>query len=260
MTLLKEHASPDELDLSDFGFGQLLAHGDLQYRNVIVFKPDKRWPSWSRGAVGFNVRGIRRLTGRVGGSRPASLANTCFVRVATAGMLYAIVLSHRERRVAILRESADAIACWLQEKSGVANVEWDAIFDRDVALFRLYRDEPPSPELEVTAEALEDHPSETILADLDDQQVVQRLVADPTMRLRYYTRREVPPREEMWVRCDGRRYRVLRDSGHNVRIFDNAGRLLDNIPDTLLVMPSSVFRKSNQKWCREIREWRGATQ
>lgn len=100
-----------------------------------------------------------------------------------------------------------------------------AVLDRETVLFRAHEPRVGAAcyELEISREAFEDHTVEIVLADLTRHKVADRLRADPTMRLNYTRDRNVPHLETLWVTCDERQYRVVRDSDHNVRIFDTPG-------------------------------------
>lgn len=161
----------------------------------------------------------------------------------------------------IEQSQVEALEVGLIEIFSDAEVESHYIFDRSVVLFRIYdRPRSPFPELEITEEALEDHEADTILIDLVDHEVPERLGRDPSMRLCYYTRRSVPPAEVRYVRCDGRLYRIVRDEGHNVRVFDSADRPLENLPPTLLVLRSSLYQRSQDELCSDVHKWRGSEQ
>jgi hypothetical protein len=137
-----------------------------------------------------------------------------------------------------------------------------AQLDRETVLFRAHeaRSGAPRYELEISREAFEDQRAETIVADLILQKVADRLRADPTMRLSYTRDRNVPHIETLWVTCDGRQYRVVRDGEHSVRIYDRAGQLLANGPLSMTVIPSSIHRRGVSEWCEDIRKWRGRGQ
>jgi hypothetical protein len=137
-----------------------------------------------------------------------------------------------------------------------------APLDREVVLFRAHepRSGAPRYELEISREAFEDHIVETIVADLVQQKVADRLRADPTMRLTYSRDRNVPQLETLWVVCDGPHYRVVRDTKHNVRIYDKSNQLLSNWPAVMTVMPNSIHHRPAGGWCEDIRKWRGADQ
>ena len=99
----------------------------------------------------------------------------------------------------------------------------------------------PDPVLRVMLCAFEDWSLDEIQADLESQGVIERLQRDPTMWLVYTRERVCPQSEPLFVKCDGRNYQVVRDSDHNVRVYDDSGWLLENSPQVLAVMPDSVF-------------------
>jgi hypothetical protein len=92
------------------------------------------------------------------------------------------------------------------------------------------------------------------------EHVLERLRWDPTIRLSLDASGTVPPVESRTIECDGRTYRVQRDTEHNVRIFDANGRLLENTPRTMLVMPDSIHQRNISAWQEDIRQWRGRDQ
>ena len=158
------------------------------------------------------------------------------------------------------RDSLDGIRAFLAYQLN-ASVSTRADLDREVIVFEARQPEGATIcAFEITDEALRDHPAEAIIEDLRRHEVVQRLQRDPTMRLRYSTDRDVPSFESLEVRWDGRRYRVVRDAQHNVRIFDASDRALERTPTMMLVMPSSIFRRSLGEWCGDIAAWRGTGQ
>lgn len=112
-------------------------------------------------------------------------------------------------------------------------------------------------ELAISDEALSDHSAETIIGDLARHHVPRRLKSDPTMRLAYTSDRDVPHLETRFVRCGGKRYRFVRDSGHAVRVYDDRDTILSHMPSPLPVKPSSRFQRSEQDLCEDIRGWRG---
>jgi hypothetical protein len=132
---------------------------------------------------------------------------------------------------------------------------------RDVIVFGARQQTGPLlAEFEVSDEALQDHSAETIATDLTQQRLIDRVRRDPTMRLRYTTDRRLSSIEVLTVHCDGRRYTVTRDDAHNVRVYDANGAILRRHPETLLVLPSSVFKRPIDSWQQEIRAWRDADQ
>jgi hypothetical protein len=163
--------------------------------------------------------------------------------------------------MASAQDSINGIASWLQQQFGGATVNANADGDREVVVFRIGLDGGRGVRrLEISQEALDHTEPEVILADLHAEGVVQRLLADPTMQLHYYGDRRVPHFEELPVICDGRRYRVVRDAQHNVRILDSEDKPLINSPRGMLVMPESIHARSLAEWWREIRGWRGNDQ
>lgn len=155
-------------------------------------------------------------------------------------------------------EAVEAVEQWLKEQFPDAQVDSGEIFERDVVLFRA-SEETDHYELEITEEAFRDHSTDTILDDLESQDVARRLRQDPTLRLQYRSSRRVPYIETRHVTCDGRRYRIVRDSDHNVQIFDSSDQLLEETPPGLRVMQHSVYRRSSDDWCREIRSRRSGS-
>lgn len=155
-------------------------------------------------------------------------------------------------------EAVSAIERWMRTNFPDAYVESREIFERVVVLFRA-SEEATYYELEVTGEAFRKQPTGTILDDLENQEVARRLRNDPSLRLQYRSSRVVPHFETRYVSCDGRQYRIVRDSNHNVQIFDSADQLLEETPPGLRVMQNSVYRRSREEWCREIRSRRSGS-
>lgn len=157
-------------------------------------------------------------------------------------------------------QPAAAVSRWLHERFPGSVVAEGRIFDRGTTLYRIALAGGKSSELEVSDEAFEDIRVTDIIADLEAHEVVSRLTTDPTMRLQYTRSRDIPHHEWRQIDCDGRRYRVVRDAGHNVRIFDASDKPLSRTPQKMLVLSVSIFHRDYQQWCNEIRSWRGDNQ
>ncbi len=149
---------------------------------------------------------------------------------------------------------------WMSSQFPGAVVDAVEIGEREVTLFRIHRPEASTCELEVTQEALDHHTADVILGDLESEDVAGRLARDSTLRLQYKSTCEVPHFETRHVACDGKTYRVVRDDKHNVRIYDSHDQLLERLPRQMLVMQASIYRRHEQRWCEEIRSWRGEDQ
>jgi len=157
-------------------------------------------------------------------------------------------------------EAIEAISEWFSSQMNL-EVSWFEIPDRQVFVFRAESDSSQGdPELEITRVAFEDVPVDQIISDLEDHEVISVFQRDPTMHLTYKSDRTVPHFERMPLRVDGRMYRVVRDRDHNVKIFDDQDRLLENFPSEMTVLPQSIYRRSRQRWSEEIRNWRGPDQ
>jgi len=152
------------------------------------------------------------------------------------------------------KEAQQAIEGWLG--SQFPDVELSASWkeDRNVVLFRIKSDGPDNEyhELELTREAFEKLQPDTITRDLEEQEVVERLKADRTMRLTYYATRQVPPVERLRVECNGRQYTVVRYKD-SVRVLDEERKILENLPRRLTISSSIFYRP----WCEDIEKWRG---
>ena len=158
------------------------------------------------------------------------------------------------------QSKVDGIEGWLEDRLGVeVNVYGDDIrtttcFQANVPNLR------PSPVLRVTLRALEDVELETILEDLDREQVPERLLARPDIHLPYTTERKIPYFETLSIRCDDRHYRVVRGEDRHVEILDDRDQPLTNRPPGMHALPTSVFLRSDQEWFNDIRRWRGPNQ
>ncbi len=155
------------------------------------------------------------------------------------------------------KESLQVVQAWLGSHFPGAEVTAHWNEDRQVVLFRAKSDGAKHEyhELEVTAEAYEKLDPETIVRDLEEQEVVERLKADRTMRLTYYATRQVPPVERLRVECDEKKYTVVRYKD-NVRILDENREPLTNLPKRLTIKSSIFYRV----WCDDIEKWRGEGQ
>ena len=122
------------------------------------------------------------------------------------------------------------IQAWLSAGLQASRIESTTIFDRDSILFRAWPRGGRAVELEVDRKAIEDFTSAMILADLEDSDVLTRLTTDPSMRLCYGFKRDVPHFESRTVVCEGRQYRIVRDASHNVRIYDGTDERLKGTP------------------------------
>ena len=159
------------------------------------------------------------------------------------------------------KNTVDALTSWfLQVFPGGAS-KTRAEPDREVVVFSVTpHDASGTRSFEVTDEALNDHPPESIIRDLERQRIPALLKRDPTLRPRYSTDRRIPHVETREVRCDRRTYRVVRDSGHNVVVYDSKDRRLAKTPTGLWVMDASIFARPKAEWCQDIRNWRGPSQ
>ena len=155
------------------------------------------------------------------------------------------------------KEAQQAIEGWLGAQFPDAGISANWNEERGVVLFRIKSDGPKHEyhELEVTHEAFEKLVPETITRDLEEQQVIERLQADRTMRLTYYATRQVPPVERLRVECNGRQYTVVRHKD-SVRVLDGERKVLENLPRRLTIGSSIFYRV----WCDDIEKWRGEEQ
>jgi len=156
-------------------------------------------------------------------------------------------------------EQKQAISEWLTKQLAAAAVSSHYDFSRETTLFTVRRD-PGTVALEITDSAFEDYPVAEIIRDLTEEKLVERFARDPTMRAQYVARQKLLGHECLYISCDGRQYRVIRDGAHNVRVFDDSDRPLDRAPRGMLVLPGSLFSRSEAQWCADIRSWRGQQQ
>lgn len=153
-------------------------------------------------------------------------------------------------------EAVTKLEEWFARHFKEGRIDSEEIFDRDVQLFRVTAPDGTTYELEITEEAFEDRRVDEILEDLKEEEVAERLRSDPSMRLCYYRGGKVPATETRWITCDGRSYRIVRDADHNVVVYDSQDQPLGNLPDDILVLPSSIHRRRKEKWRSDIRKWR----
>jgi hypothetical protein len=92
-----------------------------------------------------------------------------------------------------LQAAMEAIERWFHENFQGYVVTSRDILARSVILLRAHEDRPRAPrhELEVSHEALEDNPIETIVADLTRMGIANRLKEQPEVRLMYNRFRQV---------------------------------------------------------------------
>lgn len=137
------------------------------------------------------------------------------------------------------------------------NVQVIRDHDRDAFLL-VFRDHKGGRlgEIEVSNEAAEDVPHATILSDLERAGVLNADSMDRTIRRSYRSDRSLTAGEERIIECDGSRYRVVRDTSHQVIIFDAEGNRLTAMPDGMVVLPQSIHRRPESDWCHDIRAWR----
>lgn len=154
-----------------------------------------------------------------------------------------------------LKTTPEQLAVWLKQAFDAAEVEVIEADRMDVYLFRIRdREERPWPEFEVTLEALEDWDLNEIGHDITSDGLVQWMKDRPSFRIRYGNDRQISHFESLNVRCGGEWFRVVRDGEANVSIFNSANERLK--AGGMRVLPTSIFRKSEQQWCKEIEELR----
>jgi len=159
------------------------------------------------------------------------------------------------------KDTVEALTSWFLKVFPAATSDTRADPDREVVVFSVTpQDASGTRSFEVTDEALNDHPPESIIRDLERQRIPALLKRDPTLRPRYSTDRRIPHLETREVICDRQAYRVVRDSGHNLAVYDSNGGRLAKTPTGLWVMDASIFNRSEAEWCQDIRNWRGPRQ
>src|SRR5689334_18890615 len=116
-----------------------------------------------------------------------------------------------------LNNSIATIAAWLKIQLHADHVSAHADQGHGFILFRIESGDPHNVrEFTISDEALADHPSATIIADLIAQDVGARLIQDSTMRLVYTTDRIVPHFEVRLLAHGGRTYRIVRGTAHDI--------------------------------------------
>lgn len=158
-------------------------------------------------------------------------------------------------------DTVEALASWLVHLFPGGTVATLADPERDVMVFSITpKDDPEPRSFEATEEALNSHPPEGIIRDLERQRIPALLKRDPTLRPCYSTERRIPHLESLQVSCDNRSYRVVRDSSHNVVIFDASHRRLARLPAAPMVRDDSIFQRPPSEWYRDIRKARAPKQ
>lgn len=153
----------------------------------------------------------------------------------------------------------EAIRQWLASQFPESTIDSQSIFDTETHLFRVHQQKGRHPELEVSREILERTKPEALLRELAQSDAIERMKRDPSVRIQYFSS-GIPHFETRYVRCDGTRYRVVRDDKHNLSIFDSADKRLAKTPPHMLVFSGSIFQVQESEWCAKIRTWRGEGQ
>ena len=151
----------------------------------------------------------------------------------------------------------DAVLKWLANHFPDTSVEHAGDFDRETHLFRIQPPQGRAPELELSREVLERKSPASVTGTLDREKVAERLTRDPTLRVQFFED-GVRGFETRFVTCDGQQYRIVRDGGHNVAIYDSSDQRLPNAPQQQTVMTTSIFKKDMHTWCDAIRVWRSS--
>lgn len=127
---------------------------------------------------------------------------------------------------------------------------------KDTVLFRA-KDGRTKYELEVPWEAFEDH---AVTEDLENQGIRDLLRDRPNMRLPYiHSTRRVLPEEQLFIYCDGKKYRIQQEKGRHVNIFDDGDRPLEKRSGSR-VLDGSIHNVPEAMWHKEIRGQRGDEQ
>jgi hypothetical protein len=152
-----------------------------------------------------------------------------------------------------------AIREWLKEKLSASRVDvWESD-DSETHIFQVQPSSGRVPEFETSQEVIEDRSRDAILSELQQSDTVERMVRDPSVRVQFFSG-GINHFETRYIRCDGRRYRIVRDEHHHVAIFDASDNRLRNTPRQVLNLPVSIFQKHTSKWCEDVRNWRGEDQ
>ena len=155
----------------------------------------------------------------------------------------------------ILKTAPRDLGSSLERAFGAPRVEVIELDRTGDYLFRIYdRDTSPFPELEVTLEALEDWDLQTITADIFKDGLVEWMKRHPSFRLRYGNDRRIDHFENLSVQCHGELFRIVRETGGNVRFYDAKDQLIGD--PVMRVLNTSIFKKSEERWCEEIRQLR----
>ena len=144
---------------------------------------------------------------------------------------------------------------WLQGVFPDGKVQQGWIRDDDYLLFRVHRGDGQRSEIQFAETALEDYTSAEILHDLGHADTAPQLTARTSHRFTYGPTRMITPIEQMVVVCDDRSYRVVRNLEGFVRVVDETGEQLKNMPGRT-VLPDSIFHRHVSQWCEDIRRWR----
>ena len=150
----------------------------------------------------------------------------------------------------------EGIKDWLEEQLG-GEVDIYRDNTRRVTCFRVEGlTTQAEPVLRVTDEALDDLGLETILEDLDQQQVPEKLLAHPTIHRIYTTERRIRDYETLLIRCDNRPHLVMRNEQGDIKILDGQDHPLPNLPQEICNLSDSVFMRTEQDWCYDIQRSR----
>ena len=152
-----------------------------------------------------------------------------------------------------------AITEWLKDKFNDSEINYSESDDRETHVFRIRPRSGHTSELEVSQEVIDHNPIDHLIRDLEQSDTVDRMKRDPTMRIQYFSG-GINHLEARYISCDGRIYLIVRDEGHNVSIFDASDARLQNSPQSMRVLPSSIFHVQASKWREQIRSWRGDEQ
>lgn len=158
-------------------------------------------------------------------------------------------------------DTIEAIAAWLASQFPQGTPSAIADSDRDLIVFRVRAtDGRLLGEVEISDEALQDLPAQSIISDFARSDLVSRMQVDPRFRRSYTKAQALSDSELRSVAFEGRIYTVVRDRQHNVRILDDRGVVLEESPGGPLVLPNSIFSRNLASWQQDIRQWRGESQ